>query len=137
MTSPPFKNLKPWHLMLKKGELDQITLEPGSFLSDREIKDKYKHTYLDKKQSARLGKEGRTIKKSTLFWYPAGAYDKYPTELYGGGQREIAGVYLQGVIRQEVQGEAFAALEQMKWDEPKHDDISNCVFQWIRGLIEE
>jgi hypothetical protein len=136
MTSPPFKKLKPWHLMLKHRGLEEVTLQPGNFLSDREIKDKYKHTYLDPKQFARLGKEGRTIEKSTLFWYPAGVYDNYPTELYGGEKREIAGVYLQGVIRREVQDEAFAALEQMKWAEPKRPETKTAVGRQKGNKVE-
>jgi hypothetical protein len=134
--TPSLRKLMPWHWMLEHNELAEETLVAGSFLSNEDLRDKYKHTYLDEKQAARLQKEGRTIEKSTLFWYPAGVYNEYPTELYGREQREIAGVYLQGVITQEIQDEAFAALEQMKWDKPKRPETKTAVERQKGNAVE-
>jgi hypothetical protein len=62
MTSPPCKKLKPWHPMLKSGELEEVTLQPVSFLSDNEIKDKYKYY----PHPERLTTE---ISESTSLWH--------------------------------------------------------------------
>lgn len=136
----PFKLLKPWRWMLEHNELAEETLVAGSFLSNEDLRDKYKHTYLDEKQAARLQKEGRTkegrtIEKSTLFWYPAGVYNEYPTELYGREQREIAGVYLQGVIRQEIQDEALAAMKQMSWSGLKRPETKTAKERQAESLV--
>lgn len=143
MTSPPFKKLKPWHLMLKRGELKEVTLQPGSFLSDSEIKDKYNHKYYPYPE--RLTTE---ISESTILWYEKGAHkecpqyvneegeiEEYPHVLYGGEEREIAGIFLKNVIPQDVQDKAFAALEKMKWHGPSREETKTAVARQ-RGKID-
>src|ERR1035441_5690597 len=115
---PPYKS---WHRLLRDREFEEIVLEPGRFLSNREINDKWNHEYHPDSTNF------ETIEKSTLFWYPPGVYKEYPHVLYGGEQREIAGVFLKSVIPQRIQDEALAGLEKMRGDGPSRKETKTAV----------
>src|SRR5262249_44199910 len=109
------------HSMLRRGLLDEVTLEAGSFLSDREIKDNWKHKYHP--DSPKF----QTIKKSTLFWYPPGVYKMYPRTIYGGEQREMSCIFLKNVIPADIREKAVAGLEAMKWVNPKRTETKTAI----------
>jgi hypothetical protein len=93
----PHKN---WQQLVYEGKLAQMVLNPGSFISDKEIrKRKLRNTYYPDPDAITT-----TIESDTLFWYP--------------GKSEIAGVYLKQRISKELQDLALEGLEQMNWKPP-------------------
>ena len=131
-SEPPYKKLKPWYEVLQGGELDEITLEPGSFLSDEDIRTKYLpyrkikgkrkriHRYYDHPE--RLTTE---ITRNTIFWYPAGKYHlDRPSAPHKG---EIAGIYLRQVLSEDAQRKALHGLEQMKFPPPHRAETAPAI----------
>lgn len=114
---PPYKQLKPWHEMLKKGELDQVTLTPD-FLPDQEIKEReLRHKYYPR--PSRIKTE---ITRSTIFWHAPGRYSPTPPL-----KQEIAGVFLKGVLSRESQDMARAGLDAMKWPLPHRPETETAI----------
>jgi hypothetical protein len=114
--------------MIQRGELAEVELKPGKFLSCEALRDTWKHTYLDDvdpEQAARLRKEGQTIEKDTLFWYPP-----KPKE-----ERVVAGIYLKQVIKQSAQDEALKALKQMFWSGLKRPETRTAKKRQAESLI--
>jgi len=104
---------RPWHMLLRDGELDQITLTPGSFLSDKDVRD-LKHTYYLRPENI-----PHEITRNTVFWYEPGVCKLYePTPPL---EKEMAGIFLKDALSKEAQEEALKGLEQMDWDRyPPH-----------------
>jgi hypothetical protein len=122
---PPYKA---WHRLRRDGELDEIILTPGRFLSDGEIKRKYKHRYYPSPEQIT-----DEITRNTIFWYAPGEYKLYkPTHPL---QAEIAGIYLKNVLSLEGQEEALRGLEQMDWDKhPPHRSETKPAIERQEGL---
>jgi hypothetical protein len=120
---------KPWHKLRRDGELDEIILRPGQFLSDREIKDKWLHKYYP------LPEEATEITRDTIFWYAPGEYKLYkPTHPL---QAEMAGIYLKGVLPVSAQEEALKGFEQMNWEEsPPHRPETKPAIERQAGLVK-
>lgn len=94
----PHKN---WRQLVKEGQLAEMVLTPGSFISDKEIRNrKLQNTYYPDPDAITT-----TIDRDTLFWSP--------------GKKEIEGIYLKQRIPKELQDLAFEGLEEMEWTPPR------------------
>jgi hypothetical protein len=129
----PTRNLLPaWYLVREK-QMDKVVLKPGSFLSQEDLKQKFKHKYLDEvdpKQAARLKREGRTLEKDTVLYYPTG--------IYGSTEKKpvVAGVYLKQVIKQSAQDEALNALDQqMRWSGLKRPETRTAKERQVGNAV--
>jgi hypothetical protein len=103
--------------MVSHGELDELVLTPGSFLPDSRIKKELLHRYYPRPEAIKT-----ELKRSTIIWHAPGRYTPTPPLT-----REIAGVYLKGVLSKEVQAKAWYGLEAMKWATPKRPETRTAV----------
>lgn len=108
---------KHWKLLRRDNLIDEIILQPGSFLKEKEIK-QIKYQYFAQPELIT-----KTIDRDTLFWYPPGLHEQ-PYNLKGKEKipvlpAEIAGIYLQGVIPKPIQDQARNALRSLGWKPPK------------------
>ena len=90
----PHKN---WKQLAADGLLDQVVLQPDSFVTDKELRG-VKHTYPDHLEVT------TTIERDTLFWYP--------------GKKEVAALYLQQRIPKAAQDQALEGFRAMNWKPP-------------------
>jgi hypothetical protein len=88
---------KHWKLLVKSGAIDQIVLQPGSFLGEKELK-ALNHRYYPAPEVIPT-----TITRDTLFWYP---------------DKTVAAVYLKNRIGQTAQDEALAGFREFVWTPP-------------------
>lgn len=103
---------KHWKLLVKEGPVDEVVLQPESFLSVAEIK-KLKHKYYPEPE-----KIPTTITRDTLFWYPPGLYSR---------DRQIAALYLQRKISQVAQDEALEGFRKMAWEDPHRAETETAI----------
>ena len=135
----PYKKLKPWHEMLRGGEVDEITLEPGSFLDEeiktkylpfRKIEDKRKriHRYYDHEECipTEIARNTILVPAPKILSSPSGTPGAPP-------KREIAGLYLKNVLSREAQQKALHGLEQMQWEPPHRAETAPAIRRQ-RGL---
>lgn len=137
-----WQNVLPYHEM---PDLEHVTLTPGRgdflSLSDPKIKKEWNHKYY-------RGNIPLTITKNTIFWYPKGHYDMHPPDGFPDDYyqifppdpfappehkgKEIAGIFLKGVLDSNRQQLAWQNLEQLDWGAPSRKETKSAVNEKVQ-----
>lgn len=120
--SPRYKH---WQLLRKAGQLDEVILQPGRFISDKEIRRSWKYKYYARPEDIK-----DEITRNTLFWYPPGLH-KPQSPL----QAEIAGIYLKNVLPVKAQEDALVGLADMDWPLPASRKETATAIARQKGLV--
>jgi hypothetical protein len=98
----PHKNL----MQLVKDGMDQIVLQPESFVARKELKALNHHYYPNPDDIP------TTLERDTVLWYP---------------DRTVAGVFLKKRISQKAQDEALTGFRELLWAPPKRPETKTAI----------